>query len=223
MNKLFSLKWAVLATVVFAILKGSYRLRITSEIPSGRILLLTAHPDDELMFFSPLLYHAKPFILCLSNGGYKQDGTVRANELKALCHSLGLNYAILNFDDNSDWSAKLIAFKLIEYAITTNADFIITFDQFGVSGHKNHISCYRAAKLVENELTKRYIRFRYLRTSSIFEKYIFDFQYKTISIPFYTFFGLYYMHCFHKSQMCWFRYLYCLFSSYMSSLYFADN
>lgn len=42
--------------------------------PPARILLVTAHPDDEVMFFGPLIYWvtrskaSKIYLLCLSNG-----------------------------------------------------------------------------------------------------------------------------------------------------------
>lgn len=43
--------------------------------PPGRLLLVTAHPDDEVMFFGPLLYlskfnNTKIYLLCLSIGNY---------------------------------------------------------------------------------------------------------------------------------------------------------
>ena len=42
--------------------------------PQDRLLLVTAHPDDESMFFSPTLlslaeFKCSLFILCLSTGG----------------------------------------------------------------------------------------------------------------------------------------------------------
>lgn len=42
--------------------------------PPARILLVTAHPDDEVMFFGPLVYWitkskaSEIYLLCLSNG-----------------------------------------------------------------------------------------------------------------------------------------------------------
>lgn len=44
--------------------------------PPARILLVTAHPDDEVMFFGPLVYwvtrskDSKIYLLCLSNGTF---------------------------------------------------------------------------------------------------------------------------------------------------------
>lgn len=74
-----------------------------------RVLLIVAHPDDETMFFSPLLSalfesahalaaesHLTPsllpreaasetHILCLSNGNYEGLGRLRATEMRAAC------------------------------------------------------------------------------------------------------------------------------------------
>lgn len=44
------------------------------QLPPARILLVTAHPDDEVMFFGPLVYWvtkskaSEIYLLCLSNG-----------------------------------------------------------------------------------------------------------------------------------------------------------
>lgn len=64
---------------------------------SQRILLLTAHPDDETMFFAPTVQaltrpelgnHLK--ILCLSNGGKDGLGGVRTRELGVAARLLGV-------------------------------------------------------------------------------------------------------------------------------------
>ncbi|XP_077301387.1 uncharacterized protein LOC143921952 [Arctopsyche grandis] len=54
----------------------------------GNSLLLIAHPDDESMFFSPFLYSNKPFILCLSDGGFEGKGEIRRKELAAIKNML---------------------------------------------------------------------------------------------------------------------------------------
>ena len=54
---------------------------------TGRILLITAHPDDECMFFAPTVLslgssvRAELFLLCLSEGGYEllMNGNLRRN------------------------------------------------------------------------------------------------------------------------------------------------
>ena len=51
-----------------------------------KVLLVIAHPDDEVMFFTPVLLtlmesNAQITVLCLSNGNYEGMGTIRTNEL----------------------------------------------------------------------------------------------------------------------------------------------
>ncbi|KAJ8608967.1 hypothetical protein MRB53_039406 [Persea americana] len=72
----------------------------TSSLPSfsnKRILLLTAHPDDESMFFAPLLTRlTRPSagnrvkILCLSTGDANGLGDVRKGEVKRAAEMLGV-------------------------------------------------------------------------------------------------------------------------------------
>jgi hypothetical protein len=46
------------------------------------LLLVIAHPDDEAMFFGPLLSSScNVSILCLSNGNYKGNNKAKYNEM----------------------------------------------------------------------------------------------------------------------------------------------
>lgn len=60
--------------------------------PPSRILLVTAHPDDEVMFFGPLIYWttrseaSNIYLLCLSMGGDKR----RKEELWDCTKKLGI-------------------------------------------------------------------------------------------------------------------------------------
>lgn len=60
-----------------------------------RVLLVTAHPDDEAMFFAPTLLTLFELgvpvkLLCLSTGNAKGMGTVRSQELVNACKYLGI-------------------------------------------------------------------------------------------------------------------------------------
>ncbi len=49
---------------------------------NDKILLIVAHPDDEVMFFGPLLASTQRLsILCLSTGNYEGLGKTRVEEL----------------------------------------------------------------------------------------------------------------------------------------------
>ncbi|KAM0942261.1 putative N-acetylglucosaminylphosphatidylinositol deacetylase [Dioscorea sansibarensis] len=105
------------------------------------VLLVVAHPDDESMFFAPtLLYLASEghnvHVLCLSTGNADGKGNIRKEEFYRAC-------AILKDGFDKPWDIQLLA-KLIEEEIRTRAiDLVITFDNYGVSGHPNHSDAHR--------------------------------------------------------------------------------
>lgn len=58
-------------------------------------LLVTAHPDDECMFFTPAIraaIHAgeRVHLLCLSSGNHDGLGAMRRRELERSCAVLGI-------------------------------------------------------------------------------------------------------------------------------------
>ncbi|CAI8036471.1 N-acetylglucosaminyl-phosphatidylinositol de-N-acetylase [Geodia barretti] len=89
---------------------------------TGRILLITAHPDDECMFFAPTVLslgssvRAELFLLCLSEGNYYGEGRVRKKELlhsSAILGISGTNVEIVNDEELADgpreeWSESVI-------------------------------------------------------------------------------------------------------------------
>ena len=120
----------------------------------GTVLIIIAHPDDEIMFLSPTLkklssLKIKVKILCLSNGNYDGIGHIRTEEFLAVGRELKLeDNEILHDPDLQDnikkfWDEKIVA-KKIEDFLNKNQDIetIITFDERGVTKHPNHISCY---------------------------------------------------------------------------------
>lgn len=67
-----------------------------------RALIVTAHPDDESMFFLPLVHSLQPqeegssdvwqtHLLCLSRGNFDGLGGIREKELKACATYIGLS------------------------------------------------------------------------------------------------------------------------------------
>lgn len=124
-----------------------------------RVLLLTAHPDDEAMFFSPsLLALAKPYVgnktskiefylHCLSKG--LNCGDVRKEELMKAAPLLNVPTERVFVDDLQDgaqWSDEEVSARLDLAIKRWKIDVLITFDDYGVSGHKNHISCHHGVK-----------------------------------------------------------------------------
>ena len=119
----------------------------------GTVLLLTAHPDDEAMFFAPTLRalqrdERSVHILCLSRG--REEGAVREKELKASCKALGVaSHEVGSFVDGpeQEWKPQDVA-QRIEATVKAlgKVRSILTFDEGGVSGHPNHIACARGVQ-----------------------------------------------------------------------------
>ncbi|KAF9954949.1 hypothetical protein BGZ72_004143 [Mortierella alpina] len=121
------------------------------------IVLVIAHPDDEVMFFGPTLAeltrpeHGNTVrVLCMSSGNHDGLGEVRKRELVASCRSFGIresHVTILERDELKDgpnelWDPSLVGDQMNLYAKKHNIETIITFDDKGVSAHTNHIACY---------------------------------------------------------------------------------
>lgn len=147
-----------------------------------RILILTAHPDDEVMFFAPTILaltdptlgnHVK--LLCLSNGSGDGDGVVRRAELIKSAEMLGIRKDdVLCLDDPqlqdgpTVWPTAYISKMLLgsfapghaqipsNQAPKATIDALITFDQHGVSSHPNHASCYDGARAFLNTLMSKH-------------------------------------------------------------------
>lgn len=56
-------------------------------------LIIIAHPDDESMFFTPIIlalrkFSSEVFILCLSEGDYYGEGSLRRKELVSAANNL---------------------------------------------------------------------------------------------------------------------------------------
>ena len=129
------------------------------------MLFVTAHPDDECMFFTPTIKALQEtndlHILVLSNGGYDGLGVERTAEMAAAAQQMGfVTHKVVNDERIPDgpwpWNATIVS-EIVEAhlkemeANETFIQVIMTFDQYGVSGHPNHISTYEGCL----ELAKR--------------------------------------------------------------------
>jgi N-acetylglucosaminylphosphatidylinositol deacetylase len=158
----------------------------TAENGVKRVLLLTAHPDDETMFFAPtilaLLRNYIPngapvelYIHCMSKG--LNCGETRAKELREASPILGIPVERVFIDDLQDganWSNEEVVARLDSSLKRWKIDTLITFDDYGVSGHKNHISCFHGAQQYlrqQNDPSKR-VRTFVLRSNYIIPKYL---------------------------------------------------
>ncbi|KAF7719508.1 Uncharacterized protein PECH_000866 [Penicillium ucsense] len=117
-----------------------------------RPILITAHPDDETLFFSPsILYHGHEpdvvrSLLVISSGNFNGIGEKRQTEIHNSCAALGIaqdHCVVLDNPELQDnpkkwWDEKLIENIISPYLEKWNVDLIMTFDQGGISGHINH-------------------------------------------------------------------------------------
>ena len=91
-------------------------------------MLVIAHPDDEVMFFTPLLRilcqnGQKVSILCLSDGNFDGLGNIRSNELIKCAAMFQIpsknvhivNHAQLQDGMNNNWPADVIADIVVDY------------------------------------------------------------------------------------------------------------
>lgn len=219
----------------------------TSVTPmqNHNILFVTAHPDDEVMFFGPLLRHAIEAkrqnavnILCLSSGNAEGLGETRVQELGYAAYLVGLppnNVSVVDQPELPDsmtanWDPEDVAKYVGMYAREFGTSIFVTFDEEGVSGHPNHIAVSKGVKKYAEEagVVGEELLVVELSTVSVFRKYLFVFDAIASRIIDLihdrgTIFGSqvdYHkvrtaMTTAHKSQMTWFRYLYVSFSRYM--------
>ncbi|KAI7899911.1 putative deacetylase LmbE-like domain-containing protein [Cokeromyces recurvatus] len=202
---------------------------------NNNILILTAHPDDECMFFGPTITSIRTMIksrihvLCLSTGNADGLGDIRKKELIKSCqtfniqpsHVKSLNNPELQDGMQNHWNPSLIAQIIKDYTTKHKIDTIITFDNHGISGHPNHIAAYLGAKAFVQQY-KNGIKLYRLESLPVIRKYIglIDFlipnkgSVRMISPPLAYLLTHKAMRQ-HKSQLVWFRWLYVSFSRYM--------
>ncbi|XP_004529295.1 N-acetylglucosaminyl-phosphatidylinositol de-N-acetylase isoform X1 [Ceratitis capitata] len=203
-----------------------------------RVLLVTSHPDDECMFFGPLIYtlthrsDCQVYVLCLSNGNYEKQAQLRREELWRSCEMLGVpaaniimvNATNLPDDPNVEWKAPVVANLILHTVESLDIQAICTFDREGVSQHPNHSAVYfAAASLCLANLLPKDCKFYTLDSINILRKYIsiFDLLCTCCISTYWCILGwdeaaqIRRAMREHKSQMKWFRWLYIYFSRYM--------
>jgi N-acetylglucosaminylphosphatidylinositol deacetylase len=127
------------------------------EVRRGPVLFVTAHPDDEAMFFVPAILSLAKLnrdlhLLCVSTGDFEgaTTGKVRVKELHASAKVLNIRDSNVKVVDDKDlrdgpqnrWDSDKIAQLVRDYVNEKAIETVITFDEGGVSAHPNHISVY---------------------------------------------------------------------------------
>lgn len=198
----------------------------------GPILIVTAHPDDECMFFSPVILSLLKWdipvdLLCLSSGNYYGAGRIRCDELRRSVSVLGIRHHRLICDKklpdnpNKIWPAERVQRHICKAVRKWHSKTVVSFDIYGVSGHSNHCQIHSA--LVETPLGVPVFVYCLRTYQTLFKyctplilllafcqrrKHVFCVPFSGILTPHKAMFQ-------HKSQLLWFRYLYMAFASYM--------
>ncbi|KAK7269235.1 hypothetical protein RIF29_21953 [Crotalaria pallida] len=154
--------------------------------PKGgsNVLLVIAHPDDESMFFTPTINFLisrghNVQILCLSIGDADGKGNIRKQELFQACVALKIPMQQVKIVDHPDlqdgfgkvWNHSLLANIIEEETINHKINMIITFDNYGVSGHCNHRDVHYGVCKVLYDTLQRDIEVWELVSNNILRKY----------------------------------------------------
>lgn len=198
----------------------------------GRVLLVTAHPDDETLFFGPLILSAPPntFILCLSTGDYYGLGRERTEELFAASQYLGVprdQVRIVDHPDcrdgmNTHWSLLVICQSVEQFILEIQPSLVVSFDEYGVSGHVNHIDVGRGVQQVKSRLAETHPHIIFLKLKSCFllQKFIglIDIWISMMCEEHVVLnFNLWRLLCalwLHRTQITWYRVLFVIFSKF---------
>ncbi|XP_067823978.1 N-acetylglucosaminyl-phosphatidylinositol de-N-acetylase isoform X1 [Heptranchias perlo] len=205
---------------------------------TGAALLVTAHPDDECMFFAPALVRLAGLglpvhLLCLSTGNFYNQGEVRKKELLQSCAVLGIPSSRVTILDHRDlpdhpgvqWDPELISMFILRHIQIHHISLVLTFDEDGVSGHANHIAVYYAIRNLysERRLPNR-CQVLVLESTNILRRYI-----SILDLPI-SWLRPHHVMCIlhsqenqqareamycHQSQLLWFRHVYLYISRYM--------
>ncbi|XP_034033391.1 N-acetylglucosaminyl-phosphatidylinositol de-N-acetylase [Thalassophryne amazonica] len=203
-----------------------------------RALIVTAHPDDECLFFAPTIIRlvqlrASVHLLCLSAGNYYNQGSERKEELVNSCAVLGIpasrvtiiDHEKLPDDPEAEWSTSLVSSLIVKHLNTHSFNMVLTFDRRGVSGHANHIAIYKAVShLASSGQISDDCCLLSLVTVGVFRKYLSFLELPLSWLLPSSFCCILHPDCYkqataamlcHRTQLLWFRYLYIIFSRYM--------
>ncbi|KAM6907816.1 N-acetylglucosaminyl-phosphatidylinositol de-N-acetylase [Xenentodon cancila] len=210
------------------------------EASSGSVkaLVVTAHPDDESMFFAPTILRLVELnvgvhLLCLSEGNYYNQGAQRRQELLSSCAIMGIpasrvtimDHRKLPDDPKAEWSVSLVSSTILKHVQAHSCNLVLTFDGRGVSGHANHTAIHKAVRhFASTGAAPNDCVLLSLVTVGLLRKYI-----SILELPLSWLLPSHLccimgsrgykrakaaMLC-HRTQLLWFRYLYITFSRYM--------
>uniref|UniRef100_A0A3P9BHA9 N-acetylglucosaminylphosphatidylinositol deacetylase n=1 Tax=Maylandia zebra TaxID=106582 RepID=A0A3P9BHA9_9CICH len=208
-----------------------------------RALVVTAHPDDECMFFAPTIIrlielNATVHLLCLSEGNYYNQGAQRKKELLNSCAVLGIpasriiiiNHKKLPDDPKAEWSVSFVSSEILKHIRAHSINMVrpTLHSHFKRTVSQTMTLCWRGtwtmASLIVSLSFLPDCTLLSLVTVGLLRKYI-----SFLDVPLSWFLpscvcciigskpykqAKAAMLC-HRTQLLWFRYLYITFSRYM--------
>lgn len=202
-------------------------------------LLVIAHPDDECMFFFPVLKAlvsrgCNMHILSLSNGGGDGLGKIRTEELSRAATLCCVKTATVIDDfklpDGMDkqWNPNIVAHCVRSHVEKIPGDVaVVTFDSFGASGHPNHVATSSGVRAMfadagDVQIAKNLVHYE-LETVSIPRRFLGPLNMLLVSLrasrDCLIFFNLnvhsaWRAMSMHASQFVWYRKIFILISAY---------
>lgn len=166
--------------------------RSTDQLRKKRVCLVIAHPDDECMFFGPIVRaltrpcsHNQLYVLCLTTGNFYGQGGLRTKELSAsvawlLAGSPTAAADITCADEpgladgpRHEWNQEVCARVVRAYMQANAIDVVVTFDERGVSGHPNHCAVHHALQSMQLPTCTQVEAVYSLSTVPLLRKYLF--------------------------------------------------
>ncbi|KAH9456024.1 hypothetical protein MJO29_006056 [Puccinia striiformis f. sp. tritici] len=150
---IFLILWPILCWTGIVFIFSNHRSLFPGSLKESKsTLFVVAHPDDECLFFAPTIIatiqRAKSHgaLLVMSSGNHYGQGSLRRKELLGSCLQLGiredrcdvLDISQIQDDPITWWPVDKIGKLVNEHIDKWMIDSIVTFDDYGVSGHINH-------------------------------------------------------------------------------------
>jgi hypothetical protein len=122
-----------------------------SEKGKHNILIIAAHPDDELLFGADDLLSQSCKVVCLTNG----SNAKRRAEFAKLHAVLGHSATILDFPDSKrskSWNVDDAASAIVKFCEGYLPDRVVSHGSDGEYDHPDHVRCHIAAASVAKTL-----------------------------------------------------------------------
>ena len=173
-------------------------------------------------------------MLCLSNGNYEGLGREREKELEKSCARLGFTEPPTIIDDpelqdgmDNQWAPALIADYVSKHCKNKEQldgeagkiDIIVTFDQWGISNHPNHIAIFHGIEHMMKQKLMLDVEIFTLTTVMLWRKYLALADVNFILTDEWQAYRLNVCEAYgvlseHVTQNVWFRKLFIIFSRY---------